>query len=161
LLHDRVGPTGTIIGIDASEQMLKVAADRVAENGWSNVQLITAPVADATINGTADAVIFCAVHDVLQSRSALLKVFDHLRPGAAIAAIGGKFPAPWLWSLRQWVADLHTPFITDFTGFDQPWRRLAEHVSDLRVRQLATGTGYLATGHTPAAPHQHMSPDAA
>jgi len=161
LLHDKVGPTGTIIGIDASGQMLKVAADRVTEHGWSNVQLVAAPVADAAIAGTADAVIFCAVHDVLQSRSALANVLDHLRPGAAVAAIGGKFPAPWLWSLRQWVADLHTPFITDFTGFDQPWRLLAEHVPDLRIRQLATGTGYLATGHTPAAPHQHMSPDAA
>ena len=32
LLHDKVGPAGTIIGIDASAQMLKVAADRVAEN---------------------------------------------------------------------------------------------------------------------------------
>ena len=47
LLHEKVGPTGTIIGVDASEQMLDVAADRVTENGWANVQLIAAPVADA------------------------------------------------------------------------------------------------------------------
>ena len=23
-----------------------------------------------------------------------------------------EIPAPWLWSLRKWVTDLHTPFIT-------------------------------------------------
>jgi len=155
LLHDKVGPTGTIIGIDASEQMLKVAATRVTAQGWGNVHLIGAPVADAAIDGLADAVIFCAVHDVLQSPSALANIFDHLRPGAAVAAIGGKFPAPWLWSLRKWVADLHAPFVTDFTDFDQPWRLLAEHVPDLQVRQLATGTGYLALGHTPAARPDH------
>lgn len=148
LLHDKVGPTGTIIGIDASEQMIEVAAERVSANGWTNVRLVTAPIAEAPIHVTAGAVIFCAVHDVLQSPAALANVFNHLRPGAAVGAIGGKFPAPWLWSLRKWVADLHSPFITDFTDFDQPWRRLAEHVPDLQVRQLATGTGYLATGRT-------------
>ena len=33
LLQHKVGPTGAIIGIDESEQMLDVAADRVAEHG--------------------------------------------------------------------------------------------------------------------------------
>ena len=59
-----------------------------------------------------------------------------------------------MWSLRKWVTNLHAPFVTDFTGFDQPWRLLAGHVPDLQVRQLATGTGYLALGHTPARPDQ-------
>ena len=44
LLQRKVGPTGTIVGIDASEQMLEVAGDRVAEHGWDNVHLIAAPV---------------------------------------------------------------------------------------------------------------------
>ena len=88
------------------------------------------------------------MHDVLQSPAALANVFDHLRPGAAVAAIGGKWPAPWMWPLRAWVADLHAPFITDFTGFDQPWRLLAGFVPDLQVTELAVGAGYLAVGHT-------------
>lgn len=154
LLHQKVGPTGTIIGIDASDQMLTVAADRVTENGWTNIQLIVSAVADADFDDTADAVVFCAVHDVMQSPSALANVFAHLRPGAAVAAIGGKFPAPWLWSLRKWVTDLHAPFVTDFTGFDQPWRLLTEHVPDLQIRHLGSGTGYLALGHTPDPLHQ-------
>ena len=39
----------------------------------------------------ADAALFCAVHDVLQSPAALANVFDHLRPGAWVAAGGGKY----------------------------------------------------------------------
>ncbi len=31
----KVGPTGTIVGIDASEQMLQLAAARVVEHGWA------------------------------------------------------------------------------------------------------------------------------
>jgi len=38
LLQHKVGPTGSIIGIDSSEQMLQVAADRVAEHGLSGAR---------------------------------------------------------------------------------------------------------------------------
>jgi trans-aconitate methyltransferase len=147
-LQHKLGPTGAIIGIDASEQMLQVAADRIAAHGWDNVRLIAAPVATAQIDATADAAVFCAVHDVMQCPAALVNVFEHLRPGAPVAAAGGKWLALWMWPLRAWVTALHAPFITDFTGFDRPWRQLAGYVPDLRVHEFAFGAGYLALGHT-------------
>lgn len=150
LLRRKVGASGTIVGIDESEQMLEVAGQRVAEHGWDNVRLLAAPVAQAPIDGTADAALFCAVHDVLQSPAALAHIFDHLRPGAPVAAAGGKWPSPWLWPLPVWVAYLHAPFVNDFTGFDRPWRLLAEFVPNLRIHQLAFTTGYLALGHARA-----------
>ena len=152
LLHDMVGRRGIVVGVDESPQMLAVADARITRHGWDNVSLVAAPVADAKIDVTADAAIFCAVHDLMQSPAALRNVFAHLRPGAAVGAIGGKWPAPWLWTFRQLVADLHAPFITDFTGFDKPWRLLAEYVPDLRVQQIASGAGYVAVGHTPDMP---------
>jgi ubiquinone/menaquinone biosynthesis C-methylase UbiE len=148
LLQHKVGPSGTIIGIDASAQMLEVARARVAEHGWDNVRLRVSPTAQAPLDCHADAALFCAVHDVLQSPAALAHVFDHLQPGAGVAAIGGKWPPAWNWPLRAWVADLHAPFISDFTGFDQPWRLLAGFVPDLQVTELGAGSGYLAVGHT-------------
>jgi demethylmenaquinone methyltransferase/2-methoxy-6-polyprenyl-1,4-benzoquinol methylase len=162
-LLQKVGPSGTVIGVDASRDMLDLAAKRVADNGWANVQLLnspieTAPIAGALADLAADAALFCAVHDVLQSPAALANVFGQLRPGAAVAAIGGKWPNPWLWPLRPWVANLHAPFITDFAGFDRPWRELAVHVPELRIHQLGAGTGYLAHGHTPAGPTRPSAP---
>jgi ubiquinone/menaquinone biosynthesis C-methylase UbiE len=147
LLQDKIGPTGAIIGVDASQDMLHVAADRCFEHNWDNVQLIAAAVGSAPIDGLADAALFCAVHDVMQSPAALDNVFDHLRPGAPVAAAGGKLPSPWMWPFQAWVTDLHAPYITDFASFDKPWRRLAEYVPDLQVRDLAFGAGYLALGH--------------
>jgi hypothetical protein len=45
------------------------------------------------------------------------------------------------------------PFVADFTGFDAPWRLLAEFVPDLHVNEHAFGAGYLACGHyAPATP---------
>jgi ubiquinone/menaquinone biosynthesis C-methylase UbiE len=149
LLREKVGPAGSIVGIDASAEMLSHAVHRVAEWGWNNVELIAAPIAEAQINAVADAAMFCAVHDLMQSHAALARVFAHLRPGAAVAAIGGKWPAPWMWPLRMWVSDLHAPFIDNFEGFEAPWRVLARFVPDLRVHELAYGAGYVAVGHTP------------
>ena len=147
LLRDKVGPTGTIIGIDASEQMLRLAREKVTTRGWDNVRLLQAPAEHAPIDGLADAALFCAVHDVLQSRAALSRVFRHLRPGAAVAAGGGKWPGPLLQPWRGWVTAVHAPFVADFAGFDKPWRLLTEFVPDLRVHELALGAGYLAVGH--------------
>ncbi len=155
LLQEKIGPTGTVIGIDESPEMLGIARERVTEQGWHNVTLLAAPVARAPITGLADAALFCAVHDVLQSPAALRTIVDHLRPGAPVAAAGGKRPGPWMWPLRPWVT--HTPFITNFAGFDKPWQHLAALVPDLTVRELAFGAGYLALGHTPMAENPENS----
>ena len=146
-LQDKIGAAGTIVGIDASQDMLDVAGGRVAQHGWSNVRLVAAPIESAVVPVTADAALFCAVHDVMQSTAALGNVFDHLRPGAPVAATGGKWPAPWAWPLAAWVANLHAPFITDFAGFDRPWRAMLEFAPDLEVRELGFGAGYIAVGH--------------
>jgi SAM-dependent methyltransferase len=149
-LHDKVGPSGTIVGIDASDEMLGLARERATHNDWHNVRLLSASEPAALQDVRADGALFCAVHDVLQSPAVLTQVLEHLRPGAPVAAAGGKRPPIWAWGLRGWIRSLHSPYIDDFTGFDRPWRLLAAHVPDLNVRELAFGTGYLATGHTPA-----------
>ena len=43
----------------------------------------------AQIALTADAALFCAVHDIMQSPAALANVMTKLRPGAWVAAAGG------------------------------------------------------------------------
>ena len=152
LLQQRIGPGGTIVGIDASAPMLDLARRRVAEHGWRNVVLIHAAVEEATIPHAADAVLFCAVHDVLQSPAALSNVFAHARPGARIGAVGGKWGPPWAVGLNALAAGVHAPFIRDFTGFDRPWSHLVDHVADLRIQEIEMGCGYLASGTTSARP---------
>jgi hypothetical protein len=112
------------------------------------VHLIEASVEEANIPGLVDAALFSAVHDVLQSPTALDNVFGHLRPGAAVAAMGGKWPAPWQQSLYvRW----HASYIRDFAGFDRPWRLLEGRLDRFHVTEVAPGSGYLVTGHVPTA----------
>jgi len=45
------------------------------------------------------------------------------------------------------------------TGFDEPWRLLAEDLSDVTVSTLGFGTGYLAHTHTRPPPRgRHRAP---
>jgi trans-aconitate methyltransferase len=149
LLQQRIGSEGTIIGLDASQQMLALAARRIADNHWSNVELVHGKAEEAHVPYVVDHILFCAVHDVLQSRQALRNVLSRLTPGGWIAAAGGKWGPAWAVGLNAFVAALHAPFVRDFTGFDRPWSLLAEHIPALQVSTVEMGCGYLAIGRAP------------
>jgi demethylmenaquinone methyltransferase/2-methoxy-6-polyprenyl-1,4-benzoquinol methylase len=150
LLRDRVGPEGGVVGIEESPEMAAVAREHIACEGWDNVTVVQAPAEDAEIGLTADAALFCAVHDILQSPDALRNVVTMLRPGAWVAAGGGKWAAPMMVALNSMTGMLHAPYVRDFSGFDRPWRRLERLVEDVQVREMAFGSGYVMTGRTPA-----------
>jgi SAM-dependent methyltransferase len=146
MLRDKVGRHGRVIGIDASPDMVAVARNRVAHHGWGNIALVESSVAEADIAMTADAALFCAVHDILRSPPALRTVVNSLRPGAPVAAGGGKWAAPWMIGLNLRVWAVHAPYVDTFEGFDRPWTHLERLVDDLNVRELAWGSGFVATG---------------
>jgi SAM-dependent methyltransferase len=150
LLRDKVGPEGGVVGIEESPEMAAVAREHIACEGWDNVTVVRAQAENAEIGLTADAALFCAVHDILQSPDALRNVLTRLRPGAWVAAGGGKWAAPVMVALNSMVGMLHAPYVRDFSGFDRPWRHLERLVEDVRVEEMAFGSGYVMTGRTRA-----------
>lgn len=145
-LRNRVGIHGRVIGIDQSPEMVMLAADRVARHGWDNVTIVEAPVETAPIPVMADAALFCAVHDVLRSPAALANAFDHLHPRAWVAAGGGKYASKWMVMMNTMIRALHQPYVRSFDGFDRPWARLEEFVTDFRVEEFSFGAGYVTVG---------------
>ena len=148
-VQSRIGADGVIVGVDASRDMLAMAAERVAACGWNNVVLVQAPVEQADLPVVADHALFCATHDVLQSGAALDNVVDHVRDGGTVAATGGKWAPPWAVALNAGIFALHAPFVRDFAGFDRPWAGLEPRLNRLRVQEVAMGGGYLASGTVP------------
>jgi SAM-dependent methyltransferase len=149
MLVDRVGPDGAVIAIDQSAEMLGLARRRVAEHSWRNVTLIESSIEDADIPVTADAALFCAVHDVVRSPQAVGNVVRHLRSDAWIAAGGGKWAPPWMVGVNLMVRATHDPFVADFEGFSDPLAVVRRSIRDLKVVDL-TG-GYLAVGQVATA----------
>ena len=148
-LQSKIGATGRIIGIDESPDMLAIARGHIADSGWENVTLITAPADRAEIPVIADAALFSAVHDIMQSHSALDNVFAHLRPGAWVAAVGGKWTRAGMLTLDPITYAVHQPYVRSFAGFDRPWRLLEPMLKDFIVSEVAFGSGYLALGRVP------------
>ena len=152
LLRDKVGPRGRVVGIEASPQMAAVAREHIAAEGWRNVTVVQSPAEEAQIAVTADAALFCAVHDILQSPDALRNVISKLRPGAQVAAGGGKWAAPWMVGVNLQARVMHAPYVGTFEGFGRPWRHLEQLVEDVHVREVALGAGYIMTGQAPPGP---------
>jgi hypothetical protein len=130
--------------------MVAVARERIEQEGWRNVSVVQSSAEDAQIAETADAALFCAVHDIMQSPDALRNVLGRLRPGAEVAAGGGKWAAPWMVALNLPVTMLHAPYVRSFEGFERPWHHLEQLLEDVHVRELGLGSGYIMTGQVPS-----------
>jgi ubiquinone/menaquinone biosynthesis C-methylase UbiE len=145
LLEAGVGPTGRIIGIELSPEMISQAVERVAAHAWENVSLIEAPVERAAIDAVGDAALFSFTHDVLQSPLAIANVVAHLKPGARVASVGAKLAGGWSPLVNTLVRRSARPYMTTFRGLDRPWRELGRYVGELDVKSLALGGAYVAS----------------
>src|SRR5688572_5038178 len=58
MVQERIGPSGWVIGIDRSAEMLELAGVRCLRQHWRNVTLIESDAESADIRRTADAALF-------------------------------------------------------------------------------------------------------
>lgn len=146
LLQERLGPTGKIVGVELSPEMLSIAHKRVLDHGWQNVELIEGNVEDVPLAGPLDAALFSLTHDVLQSASALHNIVQHLKPGARVASFGAKGAPRWRVPVNIVVRATARRYVTTLEGFDQPWRHLRRVAPNLEVEEVALGGAYIAWG---------------
>ena len=146
LLQRRVGPTGRIVGIEQSPEMIERARERVRRHGWTNVTLVNAPVEDAKVRARADAALFHFTHDILRQPRALANVLRRLKPGAAVVAAGLQWARPWAvpTNLAVLVAALHS--VTSLEGLHRPWDQLAGFLDDLQLERSLLGGVFIARG---------------
>jgi SAM-dependent methyltransferase len=85
-IQHSMGPTGHLIGIDQSPEMLAHAQALVERRGWTNVELVEAGAEEFAISTPVDAAMLCGVHDVMRSPAALANVLRHVRDGGRVVA---------------------------------------------------------------------------
>lgn len=94
-LEEAVGPTGRLIGLDYSEQMLASAERRAASQGWTNVELVRADAAREELPaGPLDgATCTLGLSAFPAHRPAIAKVHAALAPGASFVVLDAQpFP---------------------------------------------------------------------
>ena len=149
-IQHAVGPSGRLIGIEPSAEMLALARVRVQGEGWNNVTLIHASADEAVIPGGVDAIVIFRVHEVMCSVAALQNVFRSARPGARVLAVGVKWAPWWMFPLNLAILMLTRSVTTTRQGFRRPWGLMTEFAPDLQVRSVALGGHYIAVGTVPS-----------
>jgi demethylmenaquinone methyltransferase/2-methoxy-6-polyprenyl-1,4-benzoquinol methylase len=87
-LVEAVGPTGTVIGVDASEGMLAEAAKLIGRRGWSNVHVLRQDAARLEVEGDLDGVLFSLSYSAMpEPRPALARAWERLRPSARVVVM--------------------------------------------------------------------------
>ena len=146
LLQALVGAKGRIIGIEQSPEMIAKARERVALQGWKNVELIEASVEAARITRRANAALFHFTHDILRDPLAIDRVLQHLRPGARVVACGLQWAPFWAWPVNLLVFGAARHSVTSLAGLGSPWSLLAKHLSGLQVDNVMAGGVFIASG---------------
>jgi ubiquinone/menaquinone biosynthesis C-methylase UbiE len=147
-LEERIGPSGHVIGIDVSPEMLAKARQRAQEGGWRNVTLIESTAEEAKIPARVDAALFVLTHDVMRSPAALRHIVEHVKPGGRVVAGGARQPR-WARRFGPLIRFGMGRYTTTTEGIERPWSYLADVVPHLEIESLALGAAYVAWGRTP------------
>jgi ubiquinone/menaquinone biosynthesis C-methylase UbiE len=144
---ERIGPSGRLVGIEPSIDMLGRAAERVARAGWGNVDLRLG-LAEEQLkpDDTLDAALFCFTHDVLRSRPAVEAIVTRLRPGGRVAAVGPMWAPWWAPAMNLLVWYVTSDYVTTFEGFSKPWSHLAALIPGLEVERHDLAGQYFVWG---------------
>jgi ubiquinone/menaquinone biosynthesis C-methylase UbiE len=125
LLVDAVGPTGRVIGVDASDAMLAQARHRVAARGWANVTLASGDAANlaSLAAGPFDAVLFTYSLAVIDDwERAWEQSVGLLRPGGRIPVADTAPPT------GAWRAVAPLAWLALLSGGVHPSRRVWQRV---------------------------------
>ena len=152
LIEEVIGPEGRIVGVDLTDAMLAQAQDRIAANGWRNVDLVEADAVDFDFPTEADAIL---------STYALSQVpgcAQVITSGAAALSRGGRWVVLDLKvpdNTPEWLAQLGTAIVRPFASIDEwvarrPWEAIRvamqEELADSSWCELMFGTAFLAAG---------------
>jgi len=142
LLQDRIGPNGTIIGLDRSAAMLERARRRAASGGWTNIILIRANlltldpgavrkvIAGSGGAGTAQAALATYSLSLMPDRQAawnsMVSLLDESARVSVVDMQDPVGPARWLTPLARLACHLGGADITA-----HPWTRVEERCSGI------------------------------
>ena len=145
LIEERIGPTGRLIGVDLSPDMLERARRRVEDHGWTNVTLIEASIEQADLPNEIDAALFSLTHDVMRMRPAVDNVWSHVKAGGRVGVLGVKWAPRWAFPVNATIWLVSRAYVTTFEGYDRPWSHLEAIAGPLQVRSLLFGALYIAS----------------
>ena len=149
-LHDAVGDTGRIYGVDLSPAMLRRAAELGDRRGWRNLNLTEGDAASFTVGEPLDGVLFSLSCNTMPNHFAVLEqAWRQLRPGGRLVimdaklppGLGGRLVLPFsLWLMKRTM--LANPFVL-------PWEDLRALAGSFEWEEFLFGSYYICRAVKP------------
>ena len=148
-IMERIGPTGKLVGVDYSADMLKEAQGVIDRGGWSNVALIQSDAATMQPGENFD-VVLCTLGLVVIPRyeMAMQAGWDALKPGGTYAIADLCESERWYGKLLGFAMNLMDLLIVIDTT-RRPWEWLAARAKNFYREDLFFGFFYVASGKNP------------
>ncbi len=145
----RIGPTGQLIGLDLTEEMLARAHERTARYGWQNVDLIESDMTEFRYPGHVDAVCSTGALGFVEEFDDVIKAaYDALRPGGRLAIWDLKSPDRWPpWLVTLLFKSVARPYgVTPAYFAGRPWESVERYFSNTTFEQRYWGLVYITSG---------------
>ncbi len=143
-----IGPRGKIIGVDLTDAMLDVARTRVGREGWMNVELVQADLAEWQfpdgVSGIYSTFALALVpeYDMIVERAARA-----LKPEGRLAVFDFKEPVGWPAWLVRFAAWLNQPYGVSLELANRhPWESIRQHLVETEYKEYYFGALYLCVG---------------
>jgi ubiquinone/menaquinone biosynthesis C-methylase UbiE len=143
-LVDAVGPSGTVIGVDASPGMLAEARKLIERRGWSNVQLLEQDATQLEIDRDVDGVLFSLSYSAMpEPRPALARAWERLRPVSRVVVMDAGLSQGGPWRLVAPVARLLVKYAPG-DAYSDPWSDLAQY-GPVETKRFLLGFFYISS----------------
>jgi demethylmenaquinone methyltransferase/2-methoxy-6-polyprenyl-1,4-benzoquinol methylase len=142
-LVEAVGPSGTVIGVDASPGMLAEARKLVEQRGWSNVQLLEQDATQLAVDQDVDGVLFSLSYSAMpEPRPALARAWERLRPSSRVVVLDMGLTQGGRYRLLAPIARLLVKYAPG-DAYSDPWSDLANY-GTVETRRFLLGFFYVS-----------------
>jgi demethylmenaquinone methyltransferase/2-methoxy-6-polyprenyl-1,4-benzoquinol methylase len=143
-LVEAVGPSGTIIGVDASPGMLAEAHKLIERNGWSNVELLQQDATRLEVDREVDGVLFSLSYSAMpEPRPALARAWERLRPSSRVVVLDMGLTRGGPFRLLDPIARLLVKYAPG-DAYSDPWSDLAKY-GRVETKRFLLGFFYVSS----------------
>ncbi|MHC4906898.1 MAG: class I SAM-dependent methyltransferase, partial [Planctomycetota bacterium] len=119
LIIEKIGPTGKLLGLDISSEMLSIAEGKVRAAKWKNVELVHSDIEKTELPSGVNSIISTGVFGYLEDREEVLRrIHKSLVDHGKIVIVDGKKPKKWPSFLFKIFIKLSSPYGLTESYFD-------------------------------------------
>ncbi len=143
-LVEAVGPSGIVIGVDASPGMLAEARKLIERHRWSNVELLQQDATQLAVDRDVDGVLFSLSYSAMpEPRPALARAWERLRPSCRVVVMDAGLTQGGFWRLVTPIARLLVKYAPG-DAYSEPWSDLAGY-GPVETKRFLLGFFYVST----------------